>query len=40
MLEHAKTVPEPYWIEGMGYNALKMGGHPTAADLDKISSIR
>lgn len=40
MQEHAKKVPEPYWIEGMGYVAGKIGGHPTVEDMDKISTTR
>jgi hypothetical protein len=38
--EHAKTVPDGAWIEGMGYNALQIGGQPSSADLDKVSSTR
>lgn len=34
----AEVTPEGYWVTGARYSDIKVGRHPTATDLDKVST--
>jgi predicted amidohydrolase YtcJ len=38
MREKAEVTPEGQWVKGSRYSDIKIDGHPTTADLDKVST--